>query len=266
MKRGFISIYVLLVLLFISVSIAFLARQVQNNTDIESDLYAKKEAIYDAQSQINIFYKNDFDKIKEYVLEDLKRTNVDGMSDENFQNAKQYKLTYKNKDAIIYMGRVIDTKINRNRDKIYKIASVIESGNVKAEANIYFKIKEYILMDSNSPLKYADIEDSLNKIQFKKESSIYGSIPDTSPSSPYCGLVYIDNDLNLDKDLNINGILLVKGKIKTNGKKLKVTGQLICDNKDFTGIDYTKDYTYIINCVENKMNLIDLEVVIRKAF
>ena len=52
MKRGFISIYVLLVLLFISVSIAFLARQVQNNTDIESDLYAKKEAIYDAQSQI----------------------------------------------------------------------------------------------------------------------------------------------------------------------------------------------------------------------
>ena len=111
MKRGFISIYVLLVLLFISVSIAFLARQVQNNTDIESDLYAKKEAIYDAQSQINIFYKNDFDKIKEYVLEDLKRTNVDGMIDENFQNAKQYQLTYKNKDAIIYMGRVIDLSL-----------------------------------------------------------------------------------------------------------------------------------------------------------
>ena len=266
MKRGFISIYVLLVLLFISVSIAFLARQVQNNTDIESDLYAKKEAIYDAQSQINIFYKNDFDKIKEYVLEDLKRTNVDGMIDENFQNAKQYQLTYKNKDAIIYMGRVIDTKINRNRDKIYKIASVIESGNVKAEANIYFKIKEHILIDSNSPIKYADIKDSLGKIQFKKESSIYGSIPDTSPSSPYCGLVCIDNDLNLDKDLYINGILLVKGKINTNGKKLKVTGHLICDNENFTGIDYTKDYTNIINSVENKMDLIDLEVIIRKAF
>lgn len=266
MKRGFISIYVLLVLLFISVSIAFLVRQVQNNTDIESDLYAKKEAIYDAQSHVNIFYKNEFDKIKEYVLEDLKRTNVDGMSDENFQNAKLYQLTYKNKDTIIYMGRVIDTKINRKRDKIYKIASVIESGNVKAEANIYFKIKEHILIDSNSHIKYADIKDSLGKIQFKKESSIYGSIPETSPSSPYCGLVCIDNDLNLDKDLYINGILLVKGKINTNGKKLKVTGHLICDNENFTGIDYTKDYTNIINSVENKMDLIDVEVIIRKAF
>ena len=87
------------------------------------------------------------------------------MIDENFQNAKQYQLTYNNKDAIIYMGRVIDTKINRNRDKIYKIVSVIESGNVKAEANIYFKIKEHILIDSNSPIKYADIKDSLGKIQ-----------------------------------------------------------------------------------------------------
>ena len=45
-----------------------------------------------------------------------------------------------------------------------------------------------------------------------------------------------------------------------------IPSHLICDNENFTGIDYTKDYTNIINSVENKMDLIDLEVIIRKAF
>ncbi len=58
MKKGFITIYVLLVLLFLSVSIAFVSRQVQSKNDLSKDLLTKKQAVYEAESRVNIFVNN----------------------------------------------------------------------------------------------------------------------------------------------------------------------------------------------------------------
>lgn len=266
MKRGFISVYVLIILLFISVSLAFLARQVQNNTDIKGDLYDRKQAIYDAESQVNIFYAKNQDQIKDYILDDYKRKIDDTTRDTELSNVKAYFINYKNKEAEVDLNRVVDRKINRNREKIYKISKILYYKNVQAEADIFLKPKDHILLKSDSPLKYSELKDSLEKIQFRKDRSIYGTIPATSESSPYYGLVCIDGDLNLDKDLYIDGILLVKGKINTKGKTLKVKGQLICENNDIKDIDFKKDNTPIINSVDNKRDLIDLEIMIRKVF
>lgn len=54
MKKGFISIYVLLILLAFGLTISFIYKENETNFDSVSSLYYKKFAMYEAESALNI--------------------------------------------------------------------------------------------------------------------------------------------------------------------------------------------------------------------
>lgn len=56
MKKAFISIYVLLILLVFALTITFIYKENDTNADIVSNLYNKKVAMYEAESAINIIF------------------------------------------------------------------------------------------------------------------------------------------------------------------------------------------------------------------
>ena len=111
MKKGFVTIYVLLILLFLSVSIVFVSRQVQSKNDLSKDLLTKKKAVYEAESRVNIFVNNYENEIKEYILEDYKRIIDESLSDVDHANAKEFYIDYNNSKKKIMLMRVIDPNI-----------------------------------------------------------------------------------------------------------------------------------------------------------
>lgn len=107
MKKGFISIYVLLLLLILSVSIAFINDQSKNNHEIKSSLLDKKQATYDAESNINIYLKEEKESLLTYINNDFGR-DISTLSEEKIANLKKDSVYYKNNNRKIYLTRVKD--------------------------------------------------------------------------------------------------------------------------------------------------------------
>lgn len=57
MKKAFVSIYVLLILLIFGLTISFISGENETNFDSVQSLYNKRIAIYEAESFLNIFVK-----------------------------------------------------------------------------------------------------------------------------------------------------------------------------------------------------------------
>lgn len=265
MKKGFITIYVLLVLLFLSVSIAFVSRQVQSKNDLSKDLLTKKQAVYEAESRVNIFVNNYENEIKEYILEDYKRIIDESLSDIDHANAKEFYIDYNNSKKKIILMRVIDPNIAPRKDKVYRVFEQIYYKNVRAEADIYLRPREHILLSSEEILRYEDIKDELNKFEFKEDKTIHNEIPATSKEKPYKGVIILDRYTTIDKDLYVEGILIAKDRIDTKGKKIRVKGLAAIDqNKE--NIEYVKDYGPIIDNIVNKTDLIKLEILSSHSF
>ena len=70
MKKAFISIYVLLILLVCGLTIGFIYKENETNYDVAKSMYAKKEAMYEAESFLNII-------IEEKTLDD--KLNIDDL-------------------------------------------------------------------------------------------------------------------------------------------------------------------------------------------
>lgn len=265
MKKGFITIYVLLILLFLSVSIAFVSRQVQSKNDLSKDLLTKKQAVYEAESRCNIFVNNYEKEIKEYILEDYKRIIDERLSDVDHANAKEFYIDYNNSKKKVILMRVIDPNIAPRKDKVYRIFEHTYYKNVRAEANIYLRPREHILLSSEEILRYEDIKDELNKFEFKKDKTIHNEIPATSKENPYKGVIILDRDTTIDKDLYVEGILIAKDRIDTKGKKIRIEGLVVLDQGN-QEIEYHKDNGSIIDNIVNKTDLIDLEIVASHSF
>lgn len=265
MKKGFITIYVLLILLFLSISLAFVSRQVQSKNDLSKDLLNKKQAVYEAESRANIFVANYENEIKEYILKDYKRIIDKALSDVDHANAKEFYIDYNNSKKKIMLMRVIDSNIAPRKDKVYRIFEHIYYKNVIAEANIYLRARENILLSSEEILRYEDIKDELNKFEFKEDKTVHNEIPNTSKENPYRGVIILDEDMTIDKDLYVEGILISKAKLLTKGKKIRVEG-LVVLKEDNQEIEYLKDYGPIIDNIVNKTDLIDLEIIASHSF
>lgn len=68
MKKGFINIYVLLILLTLGLTIGFIHRENESNYDITVDFYNKKVGLFEAESLLNIIIEEsriDDSKIKD---------------------------------------------------------------------------------------------------------------------------------------------------------------------------------------------------------
>lgn len=265
MRKGFVTIYVLLILLFLSISLAFVSKEVQSKNDISKDLLTKKQAVYEAESRVNIFINDYESEIKEYILEDYKRIIDEGLSDAEHANAKEFYIDYNNYKKKIMLMRVIDTNIAPRKDNVYRVFEHIYYKNVTAEANIYLRPRESILLASEEILSYEDIKDELNKFEFKKDKTIHNEIPATSKENPYKGVIILDRDTTIDKDLYVEGILIAKDRIDTKGKKIRVKGLAAIDqNKE--NIEYVKDYGPIIDNILNNTDLIELEILSSHSF
>lgn len=54
MKKAFISIYVLIILLLLSLSVSFIAGQNEVDTELSNDISDKKQSLFDAESFVNV--------------------------------------------------------------------------------------------------------------------------------------------------------------------------------------------------------------------
>ena len=90
MKKGFISILTLFVLLVLSLTITFIYQQNINNSEYISDLYNKKQAQYLAESVINKYLVENYDELEDIILTDHKKYNK--INEEVNKNTEKYLL------------------------------------------------------------------------------------------------------------------------------------------------------------------------------
>lgn len=144
MKRGFISILTLFVLLVLSLTITFVYRQNVNNNEYISDLYNKKQAQYLAESVINKYVVDNYDELEDAILTDHEKYNK---SDEKANRNKgnylldgDLKINYEAKDYNLKLRHILrkeDPKINDS----YRLSLFnIKQGNSRSSSEIWFKV------------------------------------------------------------------------------------------------------------------------------
>ncbi len=131
MKKAFISIYVLLILLVFGLTITFIYKENDTNFDTSQALYNKKIAMYEAESLLNIL-----------IEEDCIKTNL---NDNKFIKAFNHKSVFE-----IHRG---DSNIELNKVKNAKVLSI----TAKYEGSF-----------SQAILTYGEDENTKAKISYKR--------------------------------------------------------------------------------------------------
>lgn len=142
MKKAFISIYVLLILLVFGLTITFIYKENDTNFDTSQALYNKKIALYEAESLLNIL-----------IEEGNVKTNI---NDDKILKSFAHK-----SELEIYRG---DSKIEVNKVKDAKVLSITA---------------QYKGSISQAILTYGEDENTKAKISYKRvywdcQKNIYG--------------------------------------------------------------------------------------------
>lgn len=138
MKKGFISILTLLIFLALTLTTSFIYEQNENTSQYISDLYNKKQAQYLAETVLNIYIDENYENIKEKILNDEKsyRSN----KNKSYWLSEDEKISYEGKNyyfKIAYMYRRDEEKLS----DVYRIeTSKIEIGDSIARAEAIFKV------------------------------------------------------------------------------------------------------------------------------
>lgn len=143
MKKGFISIFTLLVFLTLTLTITFIYQQNENTDQYTKNLYNKKQAQYLAETVLNIYINENIDHIKEKILEDNCYQSKDVESHWILENEKvsfkghNYYLKVAHMYRVDRDGRYDDPKLS----DVYRIeTSKIEVGYSIGSANAIFKV------------------------------------------------------------------------------------------------------------------------------
>lgn len=266
MKKGFISIYVLLLLLILSVSIAFINDQSKNNHEIKSSLLDKKQATYDAESSINIYLKEEKESLLTYINNDFGR-DISTLSEEKIANLKEDSVYYKNNNRKIYLTRVKDfyrdDLIDANT-KIYRVynESVYKSSLGEARAYISASINPILLQ--KKPISYYENKEYIDKLGISDYEILDNKA--FNKKKEYGPCVIVDGDIKLKKNINIKGILIVKGNIDINGKSLTVDGLLACNGYSQDKLTYTNDYELFKDNIGNLDSKYSLQIISKQAY
>ena len=142
MKKAFISIYVLLILLLFGLTITFIYKENETNFDTSQALYNKKLSMYEAESLLNIL-----------IEEGNVKTNI---NDDKILKSFAHK-----SELEIYRG---DSKIEVNKVKDAKVLSITA---------------QYKGSISQAILTYGEDENTKAKISYKRvywdcQKNIYG--------------------------------------------------------------------------------------------
>lgn len=126
MKKAFISIYVLLILLVFGLTITFIYKENETNFDSSQALYNKKVAMYEAESMLNIL---------------LAEKNINPSLNDNdllraFDHKSSFVITMGNSKAKIHKGnnvKVLSVNAGYQGTRSWAIASYKEDENKKAK-------------------------------------------------------------------------------------------------------------------------------------
>lgn len=142
MKKAFISVYTLIVLFIISLTITYIYNQQKNSASYAKGLYEKKQAQYLAESIMNTFMEENSDQVAEIILGDYDKE----IEEDTKKNKKQTKsLGYKyykygNKNYKINISRV-GNDYRKEIDGLYLIfLDNVSVGDSKADSEIYIKV------------------------------------------------------------------------------------------------------------------------------
>ena len=143
MKKAFISVYTLIVLFIISLTITYIYNQQKNSASYAKGLYEKKQAQYLAESVMNTFMEENGDQVAEIILKDY---------DEN-QNKKiaydkldtKIKYVYNEDKYWLRLSRT-NNDYRKETDGLYliHIHNGVKVGESKADSEIYIKVFDKI--------------------------------------------------------------------------------------------------------------------------
>ncbi|OFL16561.1 hypothetical protein HMPREF2782_07060 [Anaerococcus sp. HMSC068A02] len=280
-KRGFLSIYVLIILLLLSISLTFIYEQAINNNDSNKDLYDRKKAIYELELLYSIivddkktlledveivnenndnlwhpfyfyyFYEKEEVKIqkqneKEFVLRSVKKIG-------NSKAILEMVLDLRNKYALRENKKII---LDENFDEFYKNLKFKQNKfeefeNLKLEndlENRFFKINSQLVVKEEEISNEISSNENLEKNQSNLSNEEKNFSNKIKTPRRISGIVIIGKDLILENDLVLDGLLIIKGGIiSKNNSKLIIYGQLISKN----------DYTNIVDFSYNKEKSLD---------
>ena len=129
MKKGFISIIVMILLLFLALSVSFVARQNEVDSSLFSDLYNKKQAYYNCQSALNIYLAENMEKLED----DIKNNRID-----RSRNTEIGKISYDGESYPVRIEYQKDSKIPEHRNTYVVIVAKARKGsNASARAFLY---------------------------------------------------------------------------------------------------------------------------------
>ena len=146
MKKAFISVYTLIVLFIISLTITYIYNQQKNSASYAKGLYEKKQAQYLAESIINTFMEENSDQVAEIILKHYddqeKKKTIEGTRDDEIETESLESLpyTYKDKKYYIYISR-IGNETRKEINGLYLIfLNNVSVGESKADSEIYIKV------------------------------------------------------------------------------------------------------------------------------
>lgn len=299
-KRGFLSIYVLIILLLLSISLTFIYEQAINNNDSNKDLYDRKKAIYELESLYSIIVDD-----KKTLLEDVEIVNK---NDDNlwhpfyfyyFDEKEEVKIQKQNKKEFVLrsvkkignskaiLEMVLDLRnkyllrenkkiiLDENFDEFYKNLKFKQNKfeefeNLKLEndlENRFLKINNQLVVKEEKISSEISNDDNLEKNQSDLSNEEKNFSNKTKTPRRISGIVIIGKDLILENDLVLDGLLIIKGDIiSKNNSKLIIDGQLISKN-DYTNIvDYSYNKEKSLDYIDDIENPKFIEIKSKKVF
>ncbi|MDU4379390.1 MAG: hypothetical protein E7I57_08135 [Anaerococcus vaginalis] len=299
-KRGFLSIYVLIILLLLSISLTFIYEQAINNNDSNKDLYDRKKAIYELESLYSIIVDD-----KKTLLEDVEIVNE---NDDNlwhpfyfyyFDEKEEVKIQKQNKKEFVLrsvkkignskaiLEMVLDLRnkyalrenkkiiLDENFDEFYKNLKFKQNKfeefeNLKLEndlENRFLKINNQLVVKEEKISSEISNDDNLEKNQSNLSNEEKNFSNKTKTPRRISGIVIIGKDLILENDLVLDGLLIIKGDIiSKNNSKLTIDGQLISKN-DYTNIvDYSYNEEKSLDYIDDIENPKFIEIKSKKVF
>lgn len=299
-KRGFLSIYVLIILLLLSISLTFIYEQAINNNDSNKDLYDRKKAIYELESLYSIIVDD-----KKTLLEDVEIVNE---NDDNlwhpfyfyyFDEKEEVKIQKQNKKEFVLrsvkkignskaiLEMVLDLRnkyalrenkkiiLDENFDEFYKNLKFKQNKfeefeNLKLEndlENRFLKINNQLVVKEEKISSEISNDDNLEKNQSNLSNEEKNFSNKTKTPRRISGIVIIGKDLILENDLVLDGLLIIKGDIiSKNNSKLTIDGQLISKN-DYTNIvDFSYNKEKSLDYIDDIENPKFIEIKSKKVF
>lgn len=299
-KRGFLSIYVLIILLLLSISLTFIYEQAINNNDSNKDLYNRKKAIYELESLYSIivddkktlledveivnenddnlwhpFYFDYFDKKEEVKIQKQNEKEFVLRSVKKIGNSKailEMVLDLRNKYALRENKKII---LDENFDEFYKNLKFKQNKfeefeNLKLEndlENRFLKINNQLVVKEEKISSEISNDDNLEKNQSNLSNEQKNFSNKIKTPRRISGIVIIGKDLILENDLVLDGLLIIKGGIiSKNNSKLIIDGQLISKN-DYTNIvDYSYNEEKSLDYIDDIENPKFIEIKSKKVF